>query len=240
MKVLKLALLFTLVCVLLCSCSILDRFNSSNDHPVEAPNNSFFAGKGEFQVGENGNQIIGDGSGIIAVIPGKDNGQENDTSEDKPTYPLEKELFYFKKLGAHEGFHEYGRLMTLNTKSDNTFTFTSEYFIKEFAYDMGWYCPGGETSGVDTPYWEGTYTWDGTNLLLDFKEKVSIIYADEEPTPIGVHREPINKTVKLVFVSENAQYMTFNSDPLPMLSPFETVDVGQINMYFNIKNSFEG
>jgi len=93
------------------------------------------------------------------------------------------------------------RAGVIELKSDGTFIHMVYDYMKW--YEKGktvWYCPGGETSGCDCPYWVGEYTYDGKNLVLKYRgEHVSEYYYDETgfPMPVDYHWNPLQKNVSL-------------------------------------------
>jgi hypothetical protein len=66
--------------------------------------------------------------------------------------------------------------------------------------DTGWFFPGGETSGGDCPYWKGTYTFNGSHLVLNYEyENVSHYNYESDGSPIymGSTWEAVSETVNL-------------------------------------------
>lgn len=90
-----------------------------------------------------------------------------------------------------------GGSITLN--GDGTFTHGMRDYCN-FGTEFGWYCPGGETSGGDCPYWKGTYVFTGSHLTLNYQyEQVSEYTYAQDGSPIyqGSHWEPVYRSVTL-------------------------------------------
>lgn len=93
------------------------------------------------------------------------------------------------------------RAGVIELKADGTFSHDVYEYMK--GYDRGktiWYCPGGETSGVDCPYWVGEYTFDGKNLVLTYRgEHVNEYFYDASgfPMPVDSHWDRFEKKVTL-------------------------------------------
>lgn len=90
-----------------------------------------------------------------------------------------------------------GGSITLN--GDGTFTHSMRDYYSH-SPEFGWFCPGGETSGGDCPYWKGTYVFTGPHLTLNYEyEQVSEYTYAQDGSPIyqGSHWEPVYRSVTL-------------------------------------------
>lgn len=88
----------------------------------------------------------------------------------------------------------------LKLHDDGTFYHSMCDFYHGTTGYTGWFCPGGETSGGDCPYWKGTYTFNGSHLVLHYEYEEVNEYryeADGYPNYIGSHWEAVSETVNL-------------------------------------------
>lgn len=97
---------------------------------------------------------------------------------------------------------EYGdwcRGGSITLYADGTFSHSMRDYYRQSA-EFGWYCPGGETSGGDCPYWKGTYQFTGSHVILNYQyeEANDYTYA-EDGSPIyqGSHWTPVYRTFSL-------------------------------------------
>ncbi len=243
----------------LSGCSLITRriLNSKADEQESTPNEfdqQLEEGKGDgsFQFGyyvdgENGFIHNGFINGEI-IDPDKSENSDNDNdsnntgdsnSDDytgtKPSL-ANKSLHYFKSYGSN-GFTQTGRFGQFNFKSNGTFNLSVKTYWQS-EYDNNWYCPGAETSGEDTPRWEGTYQWVGNTLKLVFKYKIVELYdAAEDGSPIylGEEKRNINKTITLELISTDKNGCNFKVSNLPLYSEFDGGISGKTYLFYNEK-----
>jgi hypothetical protein len=96
-----------------------------------------------------------------------------------------------------------------------------------------WHCPGGQTSGVDSPFWKGAYTWDGTTLNLTFECRTRTDFAVFEDGSVGTETEviPVEFYVVMTCIEENEYGYYVDTTPLPLYSDLTGIEAGQVQMY---------
>lgn len=203
---------------------------------VENPN-SFVGGNSNGAMDATHIIIQNGGNGITVILPDQTAPQETEPQETEPVFqgsiPLHETWYYF-----HQFDESNGRLGQLDFYDDNTFTLTTFYYMRNLDYDdVFWYCPGTETSGVDTPVWEGTYVWDGDQMSLTVENYVQITWEQPNdwspPEPVDETLVPVNKVIcmQLNYTDQYGHYM--ESQPLPLTSDFSCAPAGDYIFFFD-------
>ncbi len=92
---------------------------------------------------------------------------------------------------------EYGdwcRGGSITLYADGTFSHSMRDYYRH-STEYGWYCPGGETSGGDCPYWKGTYRFTGSHLILNYEYEQVNTYNDADL--ISSYWAPVYRDVTL-------------------------------------------
>ncbi len=111
----------------------------------------------------------------------------------------------------------------IRLKKDGTFEQLVLTMFNEYPYDSGWYCPGAETSGEDTPSWVGDYTFDGKTLVLHYRAIFYMEYGEDEygaPIPLDDYwiQEEATVTLKISKKKNGDLDIISGADDIPIYS----------------------
>lgn len=122
-----------------------------------------------------------------------------------------------------EGGDQYVRAGILTFTSNGVFTHSVDSYVKFASTENPtWVCPGSEAGGTDSLLWKGTFTFDGTVLVLHYTTEVTEVYDYSlgYPQYIGTSNASIDHSVALnvTWLSGKGEFSVDDPDAIPLYS----------------------